>query len=295
MSKQTNTQSAASPALSPNNIESDAEPLTENNRQEALEFLSLRPVHTVILAGWMRDHGIESPLHRGSFYGYRDVNGDLAGVAMIGRNLLFEASTEDAVVAFARCARKVPDVRMIFAEEDKLSTFWTHLRGKSSMPKVSRHKLITSGGVVSNDVEIIDELRMAANDELDQIVAAHAEMVFAATGVDPLVADAVGFRTRCGERVDQGRVCVWLNGGELIFKTDIVSVTPEAIYIEGLWVNPKARGNGYSTQCLASMCRQLLSGSNTICGFVDVEHELYNSLYRKAGFTEVDEFAKIYL
>lgn len=295
MSKQTNTQSAASPALSPKNIESDAEPLTNDNQQVALEFLSLRPVHTVILAGWIRDHGIESPRHRGTFYGHRDGKGDLAGVAMIGRNLLFEASTEDAVAAFARCARKVPDIRAIFAKEDELSTFWKHFRGESSVPKVSRHKLITSGAAVSDDVEIIDGLRMATNDELDQIVAAHAEMVFDATGVDPLAADADGFRTRCGERVSQGRVCVWLNGGELIFKTDIASVTPEAIYIEGLWVNPKARGNGYSTRCLAGMCRQFLAGSKTICGFVDVEHELYNSLYRKAGFTVVDEYAKISL
>ncbi len=291
----TNTQYAVSPSLFPKNAGIDAEPLTEDNQQEVLKFLSLRPVNTVILAGWIRDHGIESPLHRGTFYGSRDANGDLVGVAMIGRNLLFEAFTEKAIEVFAKCARENPDVRMLFAEEEKLAIFWRHFRGETPMPQISRHRLIRSGGPIDDDVEIVNGLSIATRDELDQIVSAHAEMVLAETGVDPLVADADGFRMRCAQRVDQGRVCVWLNGGELIFKTDIVSVTPEAIYIEGLWVNPKARGNGHSTRCLASVCRQFLSGSNTICGFVDVEHELYNSLYRKAGFTEVDEYAKIYL
>ncbi len=291
----TNAQHAASPAVHPKNAGIDAEPLTEDNQQEVLKFLSRRPVNTVILAGWIRDHGIESPLHRGTFYGSRDANGDLVGVAMIGRNLLFEAFTDEAIEAFAKCARECPEVRMLFAEEKKLVKFWRHFRGETPMPQISRHRLIRSGGPIDDDVEMVNGMSIATRDELDQIVSAHAEMVLAETGVDPLVADAEGFRMRCAQRVDQGRVLVWVNDGELIFKTDIVSVTPKAIYLEGLWVNPNERGNGYSPRCLASVCRQFLSGSNTICGFVDVDHAFYNSLYRKVGFTEVDEYAKIYL
>ena len=120
-------------------------------------------------------------------------------------------------------------------------------------------------------------------------------MVHAETGVDPLKTDADGFRSRCGGRVDKGRVWVWVKNGELVFKTDILSVTPEAVYIEGLWVNPKERGNRYSTRGMASLCRQLETGSNVICGFVDAGHSMFDSLYRKAGFIEVDEYAKIYL
>lgn len=296
MNTATATQTVTIPTFHPRNAgETSAEPLTEQHKQETLNFLSQRPVNNVILSGWILDYGIVSPQHRGTFYGCRDAKGNLIGVSMIGRNLLFEACTDESIAAFARCARDCTDVRMVFAEEEKLSTFWRHYRGEAPMPAVSRHRLIRSGGPISDEIEMVDELRIATLDDLDQIVSAHAEMVLVETGVDPLETDADGFRMRCAHRVEQGRVWVWIKGGELIFKTDILGVTPEAIYLEGLWVNPKERGNGHATRCLTSICRQLLSGSNTICGFLEAEHSLSNSLYRKAGFKEVDKYAKIYL
>ncbi len=251
------TRSAAAPSRYPQSADlASAEPLTEQHKQEALDYLSRRPFNTVILAGWIRDHGIVSPKHRGIFYGYRDAKGELTGVALIGRNLLFEASTDEAVAAFARCARDHSDIRMVFAEEERLVRFWQGFRGEMAMPAMSRHRLISSGGTIAEDVELVDELRVATRDELDQIVSAHAEMVFTETGVDPLEADADGFRLRCAERVDRGWVWVWMKGDQLIFKTDIVSVTPEAIYMEGLWVAPNARGNRYSTRCMATLSRK---------------------------------------
>jgi hypothetical protein len=290
----TNTQYAASPALYEEKAVSNAKPLTEADRQAVLDFLSRRPVDSVILAGWIHDHGIISPQHRGVFYGSRDANGDLNGVAMIGRNLLFEAATDEAIEAFAKCARNCPDVRMVFAEEEKLRTFWSHYQGDAPMPKISRHRQIISTGEIADDVEGV-ELRVATRDELEQVVAAQAEMVLAETGVDPLEADAEGFRMRCLQRVDRGRVWVWMKDGELIFKTDIMTVTPETTYIEGLWVNPKERGKRYSTRGMASLCEKLRSGSNVVSGFVDAEHSLFRSLYRKAGFVEGLEYAKIFV
>ncbi len=292
----TNIQYATAPTLYPRHAwKTIAETLTEDHKQEALNFLSLRPVNTVILAGWIRDHGIVSPKHRGIFYGCRDKKGDLVGIALIGRNLLFEADTDEAIEAFASRARDCPDVRMVFAEEEKLNIFWSHYRGEMPMPRMTRHRLIKSGRFVSNGIESVEDLRLATRDDLQQIVSAHAEMVLAETGVDPLETDADGFRMRCAQRVDQGRVWVWMKGDELLFKSDIVGVTPETTYIEGLWVDPKERGNGIGTRCLTTMCKNLLSGSNVVSGFLDSEHSLSNSLYRKAGFTEVDEYAKIYI
>ena len=46
--------------------------LTEYNRTEVLNFLKVRPVHTVIMASFIRDNGMESPDNRGKFYAYRN-------------------------------------------------------------------------------------------------------------------------------------------------------------------------------------------------------------------------------
>jgi len=86
-----------------------------------------------------------------------------------------------------------------------------------------------------------------------------------------------------------------MKGGELIFKTDITAETPESIYMEGLWVNPKARGKAYGKRCMATLSRQLGSGSQVVSAFVESDTPLFESFYRKAGFFEIDEYAKIYL
>ena len=70
--------------------------LSEEHRDEVLSFLAERPLHTVIMAGWIRDNGIVSPLNRGTFYGCRDLEGRLEGVALIGHATLFEAAGQEA-------------------------------------------------------------------------------------------------------------------------------------------------------------------------------------------------------
>lgn len=272
-----------------------AERLTRFHEKEALDFLSRRPVYHMVLSGLIVEHGMVSPKLRGTMFGCRDAAGNLTGVALVGKNTIFEAADSDAAMAFAECARECADVRMIFSEEKRLIELWRHYGAGAPMPKISRHRSIRSGGSVSNEIATIPELRVAVREDLDQIVAVHAEMVYAETGVNPLDADADGFRMRCGERVDQGRVWVWASDGEMIFKTDILIETPAAIYLEGLWIAPHLRANGYGTRCLATLCRRLTSRSVEIYGFVDTERACFSSLYRRAGFTEVGEYAKIYI
>src|SRR5688500_516677 len=65
--------------------------LREADRDAVLDFLDQRPVHTVAMTSFIYDNGIESPLNRGTFYGYHDRYGDLEGVALIGHTTLVEA------------------------------------------------------------------------------------------------------------------------------------------------------------------------------------------------------------
>ena len=47
--------------------------LGNEHKSEALNFLSARPLHTFVMASWIADNGVVSPLNRGNFYGYRDA------------------------------------------------------------------------------------------------------------------------------------------------------------------------------------------------------------------------------
>ncbi|MFN2501219.1 MAG: GNAT family N-acetyltransferase [Pyrinomonadaceae bacterium] len=272
-----------------------ATPLGEYDRPQALDFLSRRPLNTVILSGWLREHGVVNPLNQGVFYGCRDTKGDFIGIALIGKNTFFEAHSDEAIRAFAECMRAYPDARMVFAEEETLTRFWHHYVRVGQSPRLSCQELLISIRRAPGNIDDHGDLRLATREDLDQIVAAHAELVLSETGVDPLEDDADGFRARCARRVEHGRVWVWMKSGKLIFKTDVISETPEAVYIEGLWLNPSERGEGISRQGLNSLCQRLLTGSNAICGFVDKKNAVARSLYRATGFVETHKYAKIYV
>ena len=47
--------------------------LTTDNTAEVQAFLSIRPVHTVVMSSFIVDNGIQSELNRGKFYGYRNA------------------------------------------------------------------------------------------------------------------------------------------------------------------------------------------------------------------------------
>jgi hypothetical protein len=64
--------------------------LTAKDEIEVLAFLSQRPIHTFAMKSFIHDNGLVSPLNRGSFYGCRDINGHLEGVALVGHATLLE-------------------------------------------------------------------------------------------------------------------------------------------------------------------------------------------------------------
>src|SRR2546430_5209448 len=66
------TVMAETPYLPLANVTVSVFELTEKERNEVLAFLAERPVHTVCIAGFIRDNGLVSPLNRGSFYGCWD-------------------------------------------------------------------------------------------------------------------------------------------------------------------------------------------------------------------------------
>ncbi|MDQ3908370.1 MAG: GNAT family N-acetyltransferase [Acidobacteriota bacterium] len=270
------------------------DPLPDEQRDEALAFLSERPVHTVIMAGLLREYGPRVPAPPGTFYGCRDSRGRLEGLALIGRATMFEARTSRACVAFARLARASESVRMIMGEEGELREFWSNYSPSGRAPRLSCRELFyqfTRGA----DAEGGAGLRRATLDELEQIVSAHAEMVAEESGVNPLAADPHGFRLRCALRVAQGKVWTLIEKGELIFKAEVIAETPHAAYVEGVWVAPSRRKAGYGRRCWSQLSRALLDRRPAFCGFVNAANTGAHSFYERVGGTVLGTYDKVYV
>ncbi len=269
--------------------------LTENQQDEVLSFLAARPIHTMIMAGWIRDNGLVSPLNRGTFYGYRNRAGQLEGVALIGEITLLETCSKAALAAFARLAQDCPNVHILMAEQQKIERFWSHYTKADQVMGLFCRELLYELQLPIEKLEEVPGLRLATIDDLEFVLPAHSEMAFAESGVNPLVADPEGFRQRCLRRIQQDRVWIWLENGKLIFKADIISEMREVIYLEGIYVNPADRGKGYGVRCLSQLSRHLLERTKSVCLLVNEQNREAQTLYRKCNFKQRSCYDTIFL
>ncbi|MEO8435644.1 MAG: GNAT family N-acetyltransferase, partial [Pyrinomonadaceae bacterium] len=138
-------------------------------------------------------------------------------------------------------------------------------------------------------------LRLATQDDLELVAPVHAQMAFEESGVNPLFVDPEGFYRRCARRIEQQRVWVNVENGELIFKADVISDTPEVVYLEGVYVSPAKRGNGLGARCIRHLTNQLLAHTNSVCLLVNQQNAAAHACYQKAGYKLRDLYDTLYL
>jgi len=269
--------------------------LGAEHEAEVLCFLAARPVHTVFMAGFIRDNGLVSQLNRGTFYGCRDWQGRLEGVALIGHFTLVEARTEAALAAFARLAQDCLSAHMILGEQENLAAFWNYFaQAGRSQRRACRELLFEQQTPLEQNGSLLD-LRLATPDDLPVILPVYAEMVYEESEVNPLEVDPVGFEKRWLRRIEQGRVWVWIDDGRLMFNADVMSKTPDVIYLEGIYVNPDERGRGLGVRCLSQLSRDLLQRARSLCLLVNEQNQRARAFYEKAGFNLYGYYDTIFL
>lgn len=270
--------------------------LTDKDKAEVLEFLKQRPVHTVAMASFIHDNGMESPNNRGKFYGYRDLNGKLEGIALIGHTTLIEARSETAVAAFARVARESETpIHLIMSDDGTTERFWRNYANDYRQPRLVCTELLFELNFPFLVQECEWEIRSAKVEELEMIAEAHAEVALIESGINPLEKDREGFLRRCLRRIEQGRTFVVTENGKLVFKADVVAETDDVIYLEGIYVAPEMRGQNIGSKCLAKLGLQLLERARHICLLSNVDFKGAHRSFEKAGFKNTDRCQSIFV
>ncbi len=265
-------------------LDISVERLVHGVEEEVLAFLAKRPLHTVALVGFMSDNGLVSPLNRGTFYGCRNRQGQLEGVALIGHATLMETTTNRAVEAFAELAQKCTTAHMIMGEQQRIDEFWNHYAEGGQELRLACRELLFELRWPLQVQEEVTGLRRATAADLELVMPVQAQMAFDESGVHPLDKDPEGFRQRCARRIEQGRSWVLVENGSLIFKAEVVSDTPQAIYLEGIWMNPDERGNGLGLRCMSQLARNILSHSQSLCLLVNETNTAAQLFYKRAGY-----------
>ena len=267
----------------------------QEDQTEALEFLAARPIHTVFLSSLIRDNGLASPHNRGSFYACRDGRGKLEGVGLLGHATVIEARTDTAISAFARLARNCFNAHLIRGERNTIDSFWKRYASPGQEPRLICRELMFEQREALPLTEPIEDLRMATLADLDQVLKVNAAMALQEAGISPLNSDPGGFRQRTARRIEQGRIWIWTSEDKLMFKADVVAETPEAIYLEGVYVNPLERSRGYGARCMSQLGQTLLSRAGSLCILVNDESRRARCFFERIGFNLLSYYDVLFL
>jgi uncharacterized protein len=278
----------------------EAEPLTieelrADHESEVMAFLNERPIHTFGMMGFIRSNGVVSPHNHGEFYACRDEQGELQGVALIGRYILVESRSDAAIEAFAHLAQDCRNAHMLLGDQDQVETFWSYYADRGQSPRLNCREYLFEQRWPVEVKPAVPCLRLATIEDLDLIVPAHAQIAFDESGIDPLQLDPERFRQGCERRIELGQSWVLVEDGRLIFKAEVVSDTPEIIYLEGIWVDEQERGRGIGSRCMSQLSRSLLLRSSSVCLLVNENNLSARAFYEKAGFRFISYYDTIYL
>jgi GNAT superfamily N-acetyltransferase len=246
--------------------------LTTDNTAEVQAFLSIRPVHTVVMSSFIVDNGIQSELNRGKFYGYRNDSGELEGVALIGHSTLVEARSDEALRALAVIARtSETPIHLIMSSGDAANDFWQEMTGCLKQPRLTCVEALFDVSFPFPVRKTDREVKNADMSHLIQVAEAQAEVAFIECGVDPMLKDREGFLKR------------------------VIAETENVIYLEGVFVAEKYRGQGIGSECLAALTLELLNRATHICMLSNVELKGAHRSFEKAGYKNTDHCTTLFV
>jgi predicted GNAT family acetyltransferase len=275
-------------------VASSVRALAAEESSEVLGFLSLRPIHTVFMAGLILDNGLASPLNRGEFYGHRNRKGELEAVALIGQKNVIEAHTEEAFKSLMTLALAHPRLQLIRGEENRMKFLLAHLEKTARAPRLVCRELLLEQTSVLEGLEPVVALCNATADDLEQVMSINSAMAFEENGTNPLKRDLKGMTERTLQRIQRGRVWVLAEAGRIIFKADAISVTPQAIFLEGVYVHPQERGRGLGSRCLTQLGRILLERAPSITLILNQENQRALSLYQRVNYKLRSPYLTVY-
>ena len=247
---------------------------------EILDFCARDPVERVLLEDVAR-RGL------GRFVALRG-DGALTAVCHVGANVIPAGEGCDA---FAERAVNGSS-RMMVGRDDAVGALWDAMRERVPRPREDRP---------GQPVYVIDEppvsgeteLRPATQDDLPVLLpacaAAHAEEI----GVDPLREDADAFRWRTRSQIDERRSWIWRERDTILFKAEASAVTPSAVQVQQVWVDPAVRGHGYAKRGMRDLCNLLLRRVPRVCLFVRPENAAAIRVYEAIGMRPVLTYRSI--
>ena len=142
-----------------------------------------------------------------------------------------------------------------------------------------------------------DELvRYATTADLKILFPACVDMFTEEVGISPISGgNSLPYRNRIAELISDKRSFVRIENNEVIFKAEIGTIGNNVAQIQGVWVNPKFRGQGKAVPAMSAVLRFVLDDiAKTASLYVNEFNKPAIATYRRVGFEQVDTFATVH-
>jgi uncharacterized protein len=231
----------------------------------------------------------------GQVWGYTEGGGQLTSLCYSGANLVPVEASQAAISAFAARARmQGRRCSSIVGPADAVGELWTLLAPHWGTPREVRpvQPLMAISGP---PLTVPDPLvRRVLPGELDVMLPACIAMFTEEVGVSPVGVDGgAAYRGRVAELIRAGRSFARIEDDQVVFKAEIGAVTPFACQVQGVWVPPAKRGQGYAVRGMAAVVVQALRIAPVVSLYVNDFNTPARAAYRRVGFAEVGTFSSV--
>jgi predicted GNAT family acetyltransferase len=269
--------------------------LDDRDVSAALAVLNQDPVGNVFVTSRVEAAGLDQSRLGAQMWGYRR-GGQLVGLCYAGANLVPVGSDPEALRCFAEQAlSQGRRCSSIVGPADSVEAMWSVL-GRSWGP--ARELRMRQPLMVTTEPPLIDPdtaVRRVRLDELDVLLPASIAMFTEEVGVSPVAADGGAlYRSRVRELVAAGRSFARIDDGRILFKAEIGAVSGRACQVQGVWVDPTARGRGLSVSGMAAVVEACLRDvAPAVSLYVNDFNAPARKSYERVGFKEIGTFASI--
>ncbi len=115
-------------------------------------------------------------------------------------------------------------------------------------------------------------------------------------GVDPRAGDGgASYRRRVASLIAAGRAWARFEGGRVVFKAEVGSVSSAVGQIQGVWVEPEMRGQGLGTAGTAAVAVAVTASGRLPSLYGNSFNARARAAYARAGFCQVATLSTVLL
>ncbi len=231
----------------------------------------------------------------GALWGYVSAD-QIHSMLFVGANIVPVNTDASARSAFARELIKAGRrSSSILGQQQEVLDLWQGMEtywGKARVVRQNQPFLkIDSDPTSPKDSRV----RRVGASELDLLFPACVDMFTEEVGVSPVAnGGELQYRRRIAEVIDSGMAFAVIEDGRVLFKAEVGFTTENIAQLQGVWVDPKLRGQGIAVPALAAAIVQIREAfTKTVTLYVNDFNIPARKTYSQIGFKQLSTFATV--